>query len=90
LDRWGKKGGCEGFIGGAIPIGRFPQEHEIGATDIRKGQTMTAIGYITKNDNGSHKEDFKTVSIRATLIQNGDKVVGDRPILTLAVVGQNH
>ena len=45
-------------------MGRFAQEQEIGATDIRKGQTMTAIGYVTKNDNGSHKEDFKTVTGR--------------------------
>jgi hypothetical protein len=30
----GKKGGRDGFIGGAIPIGRNAKEQEIGATDI--------------------------------------------------------
>ncbi len=36
---------------------------------------MTAIGYVTKNDNGSYKGQLKTVSIRAEIdiIPNRDK-----------------
>jgi hypothetical protein len=66
----------EGFIGGAIPIGRFAQEQETGATDTRKGPTFTAIGYVTRNANGSYKDEFKTVSIQATSIQSGHKSAG--------------
>ena len=36
---------------------------------------MTAIGYVTKNDNGSYKGQLRTVSIRADIdiVPNRDK-----------------
>jgi hypothetical protein len=34
---------------------------------------LTAIGYVTKNDNGSYKGQLKTISIREPSLQNGDK-----------------
>jgi uncharacterized protein (DUF736 family) len=42
---------------------------------------MTAIGYVTKNDNGSYKGQLKTVSIRADIdiIPNRDKSAGTHP-----------
>ena len=42
---------------------------------------MTAIGYVTKNDNGSYKGQLKTVSIRADIdiIPNRDKSAETHP-----------
>jgi len=42
---------------------------------------MTAIGYVTKNDNGSYRGQLKTVSIRADIdiIPNRDKSAETHP-----------
>ncbi len=42
---------------------------------------MTAIGYVTKNDNGSYKGQLKTVSIRADIdiVPNRDKSAETHP-----------
>ena len=42
---------------------------------------MTAIGYVTKNDNGSYKGQLRTVSIRADIdiIPNRDKTADTHP-----------
>ena len=47
----------------------------------RRGQKMTAIGYVTKNDNGSYKGQLRTVSIRADIdiIPNRDKTAETHP-----------
>ena len=50
---------------------------------------MTAIGYVTKNDNGSYKGQLKTVSIRADIdiIPNRDKSAETHSGLRFAVPG---
>jgi uncharacterized protein (DUF736 family) len=42
---------------------------------------MTAIGYVTKNDNGTYKGQLRTVSIRADIdiIPNRDKTAETHP-----------
>ncbi|MBR0900096.1 DUF736 family protein [Bradyrhizobium tropiciagri] len=42
---------------------------------------MTAIGYVTKDDNGSYKGQLKTVSIRADIdiVPNRDKTTATHP-----------
>jgi uncharacterized protein (DUF736 family) len=42
---------------------------------------MTAIGYVTRNDNGGYKGQLKTVSIRADIdiVPNRDKSAKTHP-----------
>ena len=42
---------------------------------------MTAIGYVTKNDNGTYKGQLRTVSIRADIdiVPNRDKSAEAHP-----------
>jgi uncharacterized protein (DUF736 family) len=42
---------------------------------------MTAIGYVTRNENGSYKGQLRTVSIRAEIdiIPNRDKTAETQP-----------
>ena len=50
---------------------------------------MTAIGYVTKNDNGSYKGQLKTVSIRADIdiIPNRDKSAETHPDFRVVTQG---
>jgi uncharacterized protein (DUF736 family) len=59
----------------AIARGSAPRERQ------KEDKTMTAIGYVTKNDNGSYKGQLKTVSIRADIdiLPNRDKSVETHP-----------
>jgi uncharacterized protein (DUF736 family) len=47
----------------------------------QRRKTMTAIGYVTKNDNGSYKGQLRTVSIRADIdiVPNRDKSAETHP-----------
>jgi uncharacterized protein (DUF736 family) len=65
---------------------RFPsrsRHHEgIGSSrTTEEDKTMTAIGHVTKNDNGSYKGQLRTVSIRADIdiIPNRDKTAETHP-----------
>src|SRR6185369_1967742 len=58
---------------------RFPSRSRhregIGPREDIRRKTMTAIGYVTKLENGSYKGQLKTVSIRADIdiVPNRDK-----------------
>jgi uncharacterized protein (DUF736 family) len=72
----------DGVEGGSPPITVSPSRGDrplAGTTEEDK--TMTAIGYVTKNDNGSYKGQLKTVSIRADIdiIPNRDKSAETQP-----------
>ena len=58
----GKKGGRDGFIWGAIPIGRNAKEQEIGATDIRG----TGLAHLMA-PNDTTLQPAESVSIRADI-----------------------
>ena len=49
----------EGFIGGALPIGRFAQKQEIRAAGARKGRTSTAGRYVAKSVTAVTSRDLK-------------------------------
>jgi uncharacterized protein (DUF736 family) len=76
------------FIGVALPITVSPSQG-IGPSRTTGGQTMTAIGYVTKNDNGSYKGQLKTVSIRADIdiIPNRDKSAETHPDFRVVTQG---
>src|SRR5712671_6449740 len=72
----GKKGGRDGFIRGAIPIGRNAKEQEIGATDI-SGQAL----HFGRHRTIRRYSQPKTASIRADIdiIPNHDKSAETHP-----------
>jgi len=80
----GKKGGRDGFIRGAIPIGRNAKEQEIGATDI----SGTGLAHRTA-PNDTTLQPAKTASIRADIdiIPNRDKSAETHSGLRFAVPG---
>jgi uncharacterized protein (DUF736 family) len=72
----------DGFEGVSLPITVSPSRGDrLLAGTTEEDKTMTAIGYVTKNDNGSYKGQLKTVSIRAEIdiIPNRDKSAETHP-----------
>jgi uncharacterized protein (DUF736 family) len=80
----GKKGGCDGFIRGAIPIGRNAKEQEIGPTDI----SGTGLAHLMAPDDTT-LQPAKTAWIRADIdiVPNRDKSAETHPDLPVAKQG---
>jgi uncharacterized protein (DUF736 family) len=51
---------------------------------------MTAIGYVTRNENGGYKGQLKTVSIRADIdiVPNRDKSADTHPDFRVVTQGR--